>query len=127
MEVAMVPISGGFPSGSGGSHSVGTVTATYEMERAIACLGLELDGEVWEDIRDKWHTAKDALVGEMKRLLGAADEWKQIALDLERGSVEVTDGMVDDWVAVLRSGNKVIFGHPQATGLADYIEELRHG
>lgn len=35
---------------------------TLEMERAISALALELPAEVWEDVRDRWHAAKDALV-----------------------------------------------------------------
>lgn len=32
---------------------------TADMERAIACLALEVPAEVWEDVRDKWHAARD--------------------------------------------------------------------
>jgi len=34
--------------------------ATAEMERAIACLVLELPAEVWGDVRDRWHRARDS-------------------------------------------------------------------
>lgn len=34
---------------------------TLAMEKAVACLAVELPAEVWEDVRDKWHAARDAL------------------------------------------------------------------
>lgn len=48
-----------------GTENVGT-EATFKMERAIACLALELPAEVWEDVRDIWHAAKDSLAGEIE-------------------------------------------------------------
>lgn len=46
---------------------VGT-EATFKMERAIACLALELPAEVWEDVRDTWHAAKDSLAADILAL-----------------------------------------------------------
>jgi hypothetical protein len=42
------------------------------MEVAVACLAVELPGDVWDDVRDKWH----AVTGEIDRLrrqIGALD------------------------------------------------------
>ncbi len=45
-----------------------TSSPVVEMERAIVYLALELPAEVWEDVRDKWHAAREALVAERDRL-----------------------------------------------------------
>ena len=34
---------------------------TFDMERAIARLALEVPAEVWEDVRNRWWAARDAL------------------------------------------------------------------
>lgn len=41
---------------------------TAEMERAVAALALELPGEVWDDVRAKWHAARDSLAAEIEQL-----------------------------------------------------------
>lgn len=33
--------------------------ARAAMERSVACLAVELPGEVWTDVRDRWHAARD--------------------------------------------------------------------
>jgi hypothetical protein len=51
------------------STSGETVTSpTLEMERAIGALALELPAEVWEDVRDRWHAARDAMAEEIDLL-----------------------------------------------------------
>lgn len=56
--------------------SGGVAEASFEMERSIAALALQLPAEVWEDVRDKWHTASNWM--EELRL-----GWKMKAHDLE--------------------------------------------
>lgn len=65
---------------------------------------------------------------ELAKAREQAEEWEKIAADYRRGTVTVTDGMLDDWIAALRSGNAIVFGPPQANGLADRLAEARsHG
>lgn len=35
--------------------------AIAAMERGVACLAVELPGDVWTDVRDRWHAVRDAL------------------------------------------------------------------
>lgn len=77
--------------------------------------------EAAAEVYDKWVRAERELAKERER----SAEWKQIAAANRAGTVKVTDGMLDDWVAALRGGNAVQFGHPEANGLADAIDSLR--
>ena len=35
--------------------------AVLEMDRAVQCLGLELPGPVWDDVRARWLRVLDAI------------------------------------------------------------------
>jgi hypothetical protein len=84
---------------------------TY-IERHVR-LNVELRADL-QHVQNEWADARNR-----------AEDWKRIAQDHEAGTVEVTDDMLDDWIAALRSGNKIVFGPPQANGLADRLAEAR--
>ena len=88
------------------------------LGRALEALREQLDPE-------GHNIAWDAVYEEAEKVTDDVRSWRRIASDLERSAVEVSDSDVDSWLRSLRSGYKVVFGHPQAAGLADYIERLR--
>lgn len=80
---------------------------TAEMERSVAALALELPAEVWDDVRARWHAARDSLGAEIDRLRSEARKEAEFVRNLTGDNGEP---------ALLESG------YPELTAALDRME-----